>query len=143
MRMSENGRKLTKEFEGLRLEAYQDGGGVWTIGYGHTKNVRQGDVIDLATADAFLQSDLAFAEGVVSQYVHLPLNQNQFDACVDFVFNLGIGNFMRSTLLAKLNHGDFAGASAEFIRWNKDNGMVVEGLNRRCKARTKLFNTVA
>jgi lysozyme len=139
--MSDNGRKITKEFEGVRLKAYRDGGGVWTIGYGHTTGVHADDVITMERADEYLRLDLQYAEGVVSQYVNLPLNQNQFDALVDFVFNLGIGQFMRSTLLAKLNHGDFAGASAEFIRWNKDNGKVVDGLTRRCKARTVLFNS--
>lgn len=141
MRMSDNGRKLTKEFEGCKLKAYRDGGGVLTIGYGHTTGVHPDDVITMERADEYLRLDLQYAEGVVSQYVNLPLNQNQFDALVDFVFNLGIGQFMRSTLLAKLNHGDFAGAPAEFIRWNKDNGKVEPGLTRRCKARTVLFNT--
>jgi lysozyme len=141
LKMSDNGRKLTKEFEGCKLKAYRDGGGVLTIGYGHTTGVHPDDVITMERADEYLRLDLQYAEGVVSQYVNLPLNQNQFDALVDFVFNLGIGQFMRSTLLAKLNHGDFAGASAEFIRWNKDNGKVEPGLTRRCKARTVLFNS--
>lgn len=140
MKMSDNGRSMTKQFEGLRLEAYQDGGGVWTIGYGHTAGVKPGQVITAEQADTFLKADLGHAEVVVGQYTHLPLTQNQFDALVDFVFNLGLGQFMRSTLLAKLNNNDFAGASAEFIRWNKDNGKVVAGLTRRRQAETNLFN---
>lgn len=139
-KMSDNGLELTKSFEGLRLEAYLDGGGVPTIGYGHTKGVRMGTKITMEQAVQFLRDDIREAEVAVGQYSHLPLNQNQFDALVDFVFNLGVGAYARSTLLAKLNAGDFVGAGAEFVRWNKDNGKVVDGLTRRRKAETELFS---
>lgn len=140
MKMSDRGLELTRLMEGLKLEAYPDTGGVYTIGYGHTRGVKMGDKITLEQAIQFLRDDIKTSEDAVNKYVLLPLKQNQFDALVDFVFNLGSGNFARSTLLAKLNAGDFAGASAEFVRWNKDNGKVVAGLTRRRIAETQMFN---
>lgn len=142
MKYSDNGYKLTKEFEGCRLLAYADGGGVWTIGHGHTKGVKKGDLITAEGAQRFLEFDVMDAVDAVNKLVKVQLTQNEFDALVDFVFNLGVGAFSTSTLLRKLNKGDFEGAVNEFLRWDHDNGKVVAGLTRRCKARKDLFNHV-
>src|SRR5271165_5063255 len=100
MTYSEAGLELTKRFEGLRLKAYQDDGGVWTIGYGHTgKDVKPRMTITEAKADDLLRSDVHTAVDAVSRLVTVPLTQGQFDALVDFVFNLGPTKFAGSTLL--------------------------------------------
>lgn len=137
----EKGLELIKEFEGLRLTAYLCPAQVWTIGYGHTAGVRQGDVIIEAQADAFLRHDLAASELAVGRRVTALLNQNQFDALVSFTFNLGAGNLSRSTLLKKLNAGDYAGAAEEFLRWNRAGGKPLAGLSRRRAAERALFLT--
>lgn len=137
---SATGRALTEFSEGFRSTAYQDSGGVWTIGYGHTKGVTKGMTCTQAQADQWLADDVKEASDAVNKLVQVPLNQNQFDALVDFVFNLGIGNFQGSTLLKLLNQGDYAGASNEFPKWNHDNGKVVAGLTIRRLAEQKLFN---
>lgn len=141
MKYSDNGYKLTKEFEGLKLLAYQDGGGVWTIGYGHTKNVKKGDLITAEGAQRFLEFDVMDAVDAVNKLVKVQLTQNEFDALVDFVFNLGESQFTTSTLLRMLNKGDFVGAASQFKRWNLDNGKVEKGLVRRRKAEEDLFNS--
>mgnify|MGYP003366972558 CR=1 FL=1 len=137
----ETGLELIKEFEGLRLTAYLCPAQVWTIGYGHTAGVRQGDVIIEAQADAFLRHDLAASELAVGRRVTALLNQNQFDALVSFTFNLGAGNLSRSSLLQKLNAGDYAGAAEEFLRWNRAGGKPLAGLSRRRAAERALFLT--
>lgn len=130
---------LTQQFEGLRLEAYQDTGGVWTIGYGHTKGVKKGDKCTEAQALAWLMEDMREAEQTVNELVKIPVTQNQFDALVDFVFNLGRKAFRDSTLLRLLNTGDYKSAYNQFARWKYDNGRVIEGLVRRRKAEADLF----
>lgn len=139
MRLGTAGINLIKSSEGLRLQAYRDGGGVLTIGYGHTKGVREGDVISEIKATEFLLDDVADAVDAVNHLVKVPLTQNQFDALVDFTFNLGSGALGSSTLLKKLNSTDYAGAADEILRWNKDNGKVIAGLTRRREAERKLF----
>lgn len=132
---SENCYKLIESSEGLRLKAYQDTGGVWTIGYGHTGGVREGQVITDDTAVDLLRHDLAYAEGVVNQHA-LPATQGQFDALVDFVFNLGPTQVLHSTLLRYHLAGEYKKAAAEFSKWNHDNGRVIQGLTvRRAKER--------
>ena len=138
---SANGLKLTEEFESLSLNAYQDGTGVWTNGDGNTHNVTPGSTITAAQATSDLAATVEGAAYVVNTVVTTPLNQNQFDALVDFVFNLGSGNFQSSTLLRKLNNNDFVGASQEFPKWNHAGGVVVDGLTRRRLAEQVLFNT--
>ncbi|BEM76148.1 lysozyme [Serratia marcescens] len=133
-----NGLNLIKHFEGLRLRAYQCSAHVWTIGYGHTADVGENDVITEEEALYFLHQDLAESERAVNQYVHVPLTQNQFDALVSFVFNLGAGNFLTSTLLKKLNSGD-DGAAQEFGRWIHAGGKALPGLVRRREAERALF----
>ena len=139
MNYSERGMDLTRSFEGCRFRAYRDGGGVLTIAYGHTKNVREGQECDMEQAVTWLRDDVQDAVAAVNRLVKVPLTQNRFDALVDFVFNLGAGAFATSTLLRMLNQGDYAGAAGQFKRWNKDNGQVVAGLTRRRAAEEKMF----
>lgn len=130
-------KDVVRGVEGLRLEAYLDTGGVWTIGYGHTgPEVVKGLKITLEQAEALLSKDLGTAERVVNKLVSVPLSQSQFDALVSFVYNIGEGQFKSSTMLKLLNLQDYQGAADQFPRWNKDNGKVVQGLiNRRQKER--------
>jgi len=146
-RIGARGLKLIQDFESLRLVAYDDGGGVWTIGWGHTKGVKPGDICTRAQADAWLAEDCAEAEAAVSRLVRVDLSANQFDALVSFVFNLGADEdadtkaegLGDSTLLRLLNWGNYVGAADEFPKWNKDNGVVLAGLVRRRAAERNLF----
>ncbi|MDE1155864.1 MAG: lysozyme [Acidobacteriaceae bacterium] len=139
-RYSTAGLTLTKDFEGLRLEAYKDAAGVWTIGYGHTGDeVRQGQRITPQQAEALLQTDLQAAVFCVQRVVTAPLTQGQFDALVDFCFNAGQGALERSTLLAKVNRLEFEEAATEFARWDKSGGKRCPGLSRRRAAEATLF----
>lgn len=136
MRTSPAGRAFIGRHEGVRLAAYRDAAGVWTIGYGHTAAAgppvpAAGLTITAAEADAILGRDLARFEAAVSRLVTVALSQGEFDALVSFAFNVGEGALGRSTLLRKLNAGDRAGAAAEFGRWNKAGGRVLAGLTRR------------
>lgn len=141
MKMSDKGLALTEQFEGLSLTAYRDVVGVWTNGYGNTHGVVPGSTITLAQAVSDLRNNIASAENIVNKVVTVSLTQNQFDALVDFVFNLGGGAFQSSTLLRKLNNGDYAGAALEFLKWNHAGGKVVDGLTRRRLAEQQLFNS--
>ena len=137
---SDTGLALTAQFEGLRLTAYQDAAGVWTIGHGHTgHDVHPGLTITTAQATQLLRQDAASAAAAVNRLVTCPLTQNQFDALVDFVFNLGAGIFARSTLLQKLNRDSLTAAAAEFARWNRAGTTVLPGLMQRRQAETALF----
>lgn len=142
MKISDNGLSLIEKFEGCRLAAYPDpatGGEPWTIGYGHTDGVNKNDSITQSQADQFLREDLAPIYTTIDRCVKRTVNQNQFDALCSFIFNVGVGNFTRSTLLNKLNNGDFRGASDEFLRWNRAAGRVMLGLTRRRAAERTLF----
>lgn len=133
-------KQAIKTAEGLRLTAYKDGGGVWTIGYGHTgADVREGLTIPLSEAERLLTRDLRVAEGHVNDAVKVKLTQNQFDALVSFVYNVGGGAFRSSTLLKLLNAGDYGNAADQLLRWNKDNGKVVDGLTNRRREERSLF----
>lgn len=137
---SSKGLTLTEQFEGLRLTAYQDSVGVWTIGYGHTgDDVHPGLTITQQQASALLLKDVASAVADVNRLVNVPLTQNQFDALVDFVFNVGGGNFASSTLLRNLNAGNYAGAAAQFPRWVHAGNQILPGLVTRRKAEQALF----
>lgn len=140
MTYSVSGRLLTQSFESCRYQAYRDGKGVLTIGWGHTAGVRDGDLCTQVQADAWLLTDVQNAVYAVNHYVVVGLDQAQFDALVDFVFNIGTGNFARSTLLRLLNAGDLAGAAKEFERWDESGGVVVAGLLRRRIAEEKEFD---
>lgn len=139
MKISDKGLEFTKVAEGVRLKAYQDTGGVWTIGVGHTKGVVKGMVATSAQVDAWLKEDIVEAEDCVTRKVFVPLTQGQYDALVDFVFNLGETQFARSTLLRKLNAKDYEGAANEFKRWVYDNGVVQPGLVKRAYGRKQMF----
>lgn len=144
MRASENGINLIKQFEGCRLTAYQDSVGVWTIGYGWTqpvdgKPVGKGMTITQQKADDLLKQGVVQYEAGVHGLVTVQLNQNQYDALVDFTYNLGVNALKGSTLLKKLNAGDYAGAANEFTKWNKAGGKELAGLTRRREAEKSLF----
>jgi lysozyme len=141
MNYSKKGLALTESFEGLRLTAYQDQVGVWTIGYGHTKGVTRGMTCTQEQAEQWLLEDVQDAVDAVNELVHVVLSQDQFDALVDFVFNLGAGSFAGSTLLHKLNAEDYEGAAVEFDKWDHAGGQVVAGLLRRRQAETDLFES--
>ena len=143
MHLSDSGVNLIKNFEGLRLSAYQDSAGVWTIGYGHTGGVKPGDRVTQARAEELLRKDTGWAQDAVRQQVHVPLTQDQFDALTSFTFNLGAGALQSSTLLSKLNAGDYAGAQAEFGRFVHAGGRVLQGLVRRRAAEADLFGSHA
>ena len=130
---------LIKSHEGLRLRAYQDSIGVWTIGYGHTRNVHPNDVIDEHTAEAYLLMDLEVAVDGVSSLVKVGVSDNSFGALVSFAFNLGLGNLSKSTLLKLVNQGKIKEAAEEFVKWNKAGGMVLAGLTKRREAEKALF----
>lgn len=142
--ISEKGFNIIRQFEGLRLKAYNDGGGVWTIGYGTIKYpdgraVKQGDICTAAQAEAWLKSDCKWVDACVDRYVTATVSQNQFDALASFVYNVGEKQFRTSTLLKMLNAGSFALAASNFDRWIYDNGETNGGLVNRRAAEKKLF----
>ena len=139
MKASSKALELIKQFEGLRLKAYLCPGGVWTIGYGHTAGVKSGMVISKAQAEEFLLSDIAVFEKAVNDQ-NLDLTQNMFDALVSFTFNVGVGNFKRSTLLCKIKFNPWDNSIMdEFLRWVYSKGRVLPGLQRRRLAEMKLY----
>tara|TARA_Y100000758_G_scaffold286669_1_gene237563 strand:- start:347 stop:832 length:486 start_codon:yes stop_codon:yes gene_type:complete len=140
MNLGYKGKDLLKFFEGCELVAYQDSVGVWTIGYGHTKGVYDGMTITQEEAEQMLEHELIEYEGYIDKYVTVPLTQNQFDALVVWVYNLGPTNFKNSTLLKELNAGNYTAAGTEITRWNKAGGKVLTGLVRRREAEARLFN---
>ncbi|EMV7407859.1 lysozyme [Enterobacter soli] len=144
MQTSDKGIALIKEFEGCKLTAYQDSVGVWTIGFGWTqpvdgKPIRAGMTIKQETAERLLKTGLVSYESDVSRLVKVGLTQGQFDALVAFTYNLGARSLSTSTLLRKLNAGDYTGAAAEFMSWNKAGGKALKGLTRRREAERALF----
>ncbi|EOI5912596.1 lysozyme [Enterobacter hormaechei] len=144
MQTSDKGIALIKQFEGCKLTAYQDSVGVWTIGYGWTqpvdgKPIRAGMTIKQETAERLLKTGLVSYESDVSRLVKVGLTQGQFDALVSFTYNLGARSLSTSTLLRKLNAGDYAAAADEFLLWNKAGGKVLNGLTRRREAERALF----
>ncbi|GKX58359.1 lysozyme [Leminorella grimontii] len=136
---SQKGVDLIKRFEGCKLRAYQCPAGVWTIGYGHTDQVRRGDEISYAQAERYLRADLVKFEADVTRLARVPLTQGQFDALVSFAFNCGARALSTSTLLRKLNAGDYTGTADELLRWNKSAGKELPGLTRRRAAERELF----
>ncbi|MFC4728813.1 lysozyme [Coralloluteibacterium thermophilus] len=143
---SDAGVALIKRHEGWRPRVYNDPAGYATVGYGHLIAKRPATAEELARAplteaegNLLLREDLTQAEWAVTDLVKVPLTQNQFDALVSFVFNVGRGNFQGSTLLRKLNAGDYAGAANEFGRWVYAGGKVLSGLVRRREDERRLF----
>lgn len=143
MQISDAGLELIKRFEGVRLSAYDDGVGVWTIGVGHIKGVKPGDVATADQVDQWLREDVQEAEQAINRLARAPLSQAQFDALVSFTFNLGAGALERSTLLKRLNGRDYDAAANEFLRWNIAGGRVLAGLTKRRIAERMLFLTGA
>lgn len=145
MQLSHNGIELIKDREGFRGVAYKDTGGVWTVGYGTIKvdgiPVQEGQTCSLEQACLWLENDVRWAQTAVNKAVKVPLNQNQFDALVSFVYNVGEDAFYKSTLLRKLNAGDYHGAAKEFERWVLDNGKVIPGLVSRRHQEEELFES--
>ena len=139
--LNQEGFKLLTTFEGCKLNAYNDGGGVWTIGYGHTKGVSPGMSMTQAEVDDCLRQDLESFESYVEDAVQAALNDNQFSALVCFCFNVGPGSegFGGSTLLKRLNAGDYQAAANQFPVWNKVSGSPLLGLTRRRLAERSLF----
>ncbi|TNH43767.1 lysozyme [Photorhabdus luminescens] len=139
MQISEHGLAELKIYEGCSLTAYRCPANVWTIGYGHTLGVKPGDVTTEAQAEQFLLDDLAPVYITIEHNVKVPLTQGQFDALCSFIFNLGAGALVRSTLLKKLNAGDYKGAANEFMRWNMAGGRVLPGLDARRASEKTMF----
>ena len=139
MNISQEGLSLIKKFEGCELEAYKCAAGVWTIGFGSIKGVKQGDTITQEEADNLLLHEMDEYEGYINDAVNVDLNQNQFDALVSWVFNLGPSNLSSSTLLTRINNKDWKDVPNQIKRWNKAGGKVLEGLIRRREAEALLF----
>lgn len=143
MQINQAGLDLIKRFEGLRLEAYQDVAGVWTIGYGHIKSVKPGQKITAEEAEQLLRDDLKDAEHGVQSPVKVPINENEYSALVSLVFNIGRGAFAKSTAVKLLNKDDRIGAADAIELWNKSTvggkKVVIPGLVARRAAEKGLF----
>lgn len=143
MKCNAAGLALIRTWERLELTAYRSGvaGDVLTIGYGHTRDVHEGQTITAHQAEVILQSDAESFEEELTSRVPATLTENQFSALVDFVFNEGITRFTGSHLQKALYAGDMALAEDELLRWEYSKGVVVEGLENRRKAERELFCT--
>lgn len=148
MQVSDVGLAFIKSWEGFEPQAYQDVAGVWTIGYGHTEGFKDGrfgdgSIVAEEDAEALLRKDIASREKSAAQSITVELQQYEFDALVSIIYNIGVGNFRRSTLLHCLNQGDRDGAAEAFLMWNKARvgGVLreVRGLTRRRRAERALF----
>jgi lysozyme len=139
MKISAEGKALIKKFEGCKLDSYRCSANVATIGYGHTKDVIDGDSCTQDEAGQMLADDLAEFEGYVDKLVTVDLEQNQFDALVAWTFNLGPTNLKSSTMLKELNAGNYAKVPSEMKRWNKAGGKTLDGLIRRREAESLLW----
>lgn len=145
MKINQAALDLVKEFEGLKLTAYQDPVGIWTIGYGTTAAAGagvtpiRGMTITAAQAEKFLLRGLEKFAAQIEAGIKVPVTENQFGALVSLAYNIGPGAFLKSTLLKKLNARDYAGASGQFLVWNKAKGKVLKGLTRRREAERALF----
>lgn len=130
---------LVKEFEGFRNAAYQDQGGIWTIGYGHTQNVKAGDVCTQEQAERWLSENIQTAAQCVLNNLTCSLSQNELDALACFTYNVGCKNFINSTMRLYLDRNQFTQAALEFQKWDHVNGQVIPGLFRRRVAEKMLF----
>ena len=142
--ISPHGLEKLKQWEGLKTKAYKDAGGVWTIGYGHTATAgdpkpKVGMVITAADAERILLKDLTQYEAAIENNVKVKLNDNQFAALVSFAFNVGIQAFKNSTLLKKLNQGNFDAVPTELMKWTKAGGKKLQGLVNRRRAEGYLW----
>jgi lysozyme len=139
MKANEEARKFIKDREGLRLKAYLCTSKRWTIGWGHTGDVKQGDTITAHQAEAIFDVDIAKYEDAVAKMAP-KATENQFSALVSFAYNCGIAALQKSTLLRKFNAGDLVGASAEFGKWVRNStGAIDPGLVKRRELEKALF----
>lgn len=157
-RISQNGINLIKKYEGLRLTAYKCPAHVWTTGYGHTRGVKEGDTCTESQAEAWLLEDLESVEELLND--KLPdLTQDQFDALCSWIFNLGSGNFLTSTLYSVIRKnplnasivkpmepvlndmGPMSVIKYNFLRWNRAGGNLLKGLVRRRYDEYTLYNS--
>lgn len=141
---SDRGVRLIKNWEGLRLEAYKDAVGVWTIGYGHTgtvggQPVGPGMRITEFQAEQILRSDLGRFERGVQAVLARPASQDQFDAFVALAFNIGVGGFQGSSVVKRFNQGDLGGCIRAFLLWIRGGGQILEGLVNRRAAEVARF----
>lgn len=136
-------KSLIKYFEGEKFTAYKDAAGLSTIGIGHLIKPDESYLLTATItpeqSNALFEQDLATAENAIKQLVRVPLNPQQFAALCSFIFNVGVTSFKNSTMLKKLNAGDYDGAASEFLRWNKAGGEIVPGLTQRRMAEMTLF----
>ena len=143
MRTGDTGLNLIKGYEGLRMSAHYAPSEQWTVGYGHTSSARHGMSVTEGDAERLLKDDVAPIEKLLGDTVRAPLNQNEHDALVSLIFNIGEDNWKRSTVLRKLNAGDKIGAAKAFEMWTKayvNNELVtLDGLVRRRAAEKSLF----
>lgn len=141
--ITQEGLDFIQDVEGCKLYAYLDTGGVWTIGVGHTgPEVVKGLTCTMEQAMQWLKEDSEEAQEAIRQSVEGLLTQNQFNALVSFVFNVGVDAFKKSTMLKLINKGNFDGASKEFTKWNKDNGKEILGLTKRRLLEQAIFEKV-
>ena len=140
MRTNDEGIALIKQWEGLKLEAYLCPANVWTIGYGHTRTAKPGMRITAQQAEQLLKDDLQTFERAVSNAVKVELTENQFAALVSWTYNVGEGAMRKSTLIRKLNAGDYDAVPAELVKWNKVKGKVNRGLTNRRAAEVGLWS---
>lgn len=140
MKINKKGIDLIKNFEGCKLQAYLCPAGVWTIGYGHTKGVKEGDKITQEEAEMFLKSDLRTFEIGIECLIKKELTDNQFSSLVSFAYNLGLGNLTSSTLLKKINNNpNDISIREEFYKWSLAKGQRLMGLVKRRKAEADLY----
>lgn len=140
MRASQNALDLIKQFEGCKLQAYEDQAGVWTVGWGTTgPGITERTTVSQGVANGMLLGDVSRVSQDLSQLVGINVNQNQFDALVSLVYNIGLGAFKSSTMLKLVLKHDLVGAAGEFPKWDHVNGTVSSGLLERRLAEQKLF----
>nr|DAL50261.1 MAG TPA_asm: Lysozyme [Caudoviricetes sp.] len=141
--MYEKAIDLIKKYEGFSARPYKCPAGVLTIGYGRTINVKPYDITSEEAETVWLSKYVKTIADQILALVNVDLSNNQICALIDFVYNLGIGNFKSSTLLRKINQGDFSAAANELLRWNKAGGIVLKGLENRRIAERMLFLDIA
>lgn len=143
MKTSKKGRSFISLCEGVALKPYKCPAGYWTIGVGHRMTLHEQEIwgnaiITYHQADAILSGDLYEAEKCLIETVKIPLHQSKIDALASLIFNIGVGNFKKSTLLKKLNKGELV--DAEFLKWNKVKGKVLNGLTLRRQREVQIFH---
>ena len=147
MQCNSRGIAIIKHYEGFYSTPYKCPAGLWTFGYGNIRD-KEGQRVTADTApisdlegEMLLMEELDTVEGQIKRLAVIPLTENQFSAICSLVWNIGSGRFKASTLRAKLNRGDYEGASAEFPKWRRGGGRILPGLVRRRKSERELFET--